>query len=79
MIDCPACGGGSTVVAHSRAADTIERTRQCRDCGHRWLTVEIEKTRLHKVESRSTTGGLTPHDRKTLAAALPVLEKMAGR
>lgn len=44
---CPKCGGPTTVVSNfnTENTDEIVRRRRCKDCGHRWYTIQ-ERERL---------------------------------
>jgi transcriptional regulator NrdR family protein len=49
---CPSCGGeASTTLANSykERADAVRRRRQCKKCGHRFSTYEIETGRLKSI------------------------------
>lgn len=39
---CPVCGGKTAVINSRPAEDEITRRRECRNCGHRFTTVEID-------------------------------------
>lgn len=42
-MDCPVCGG-ETIVADSRSfGEFVRRRRRCRECGHRFSTIEIDQ------------------------------------
>lgn len=43
-MDCPKCAGKQVFIIDSRAkTDHVWRRRECRDCGYRWNTVEVEQ------------------------------------
>lgn len=39
---CPLCGGQTAVVDSRPSEDDITRRRECRACGHRFTTIEID-------------------------------------
>lgn len=53
--ECPMCGG-KTKVTYT-AADTARRNRTCKECGHKYRTVEIleEETELAEYEDYEDT------------------------
>lgn len=43
-MQCPICGHGESGVIRTTAMlATVNRTRQCSTCGHRWRTVEVKQ------------------------------------
>ena len=55
-MTCNRCQSDASMVIETRTeAQYIRRRRECKACGHRWTTVEIEKGRytdLKWVESK---------------------------
>jgi NTP pyrophosphatase (non-canonical NTP hydrolase) len=50
-MDCPVCGGATTVCETRRPeADCVNRVRKCPECGYRFRTVEYEEELLKKEE-----------------------------
>jgi len=77
MIDCPACGGPSRVLATRREADSLRRRRECRTCGKRWTTVEVGLDYLRKIDRQASGVVMRDTDRAELAALIPVLQRIA--
>lgn len=49
-MTCPKCGSWQLRIADSRPADfTVNRKRECLDCGHRFSTVEITLKEYEEV------------------------------
>jgi len=49
---CPACGSHMIIIADSRPSKAIgevgtRRRRACRDCSHRWSTIEVSEAALN--------------------------------
>lgn len=40
-MNCPKCGGRSDVIDGRVTSYGVRRRRECRDCKHRWPTVEL--------------------------------------
>ncbi len=40
-MDCPVCGGRSSVTHTERASKRIVRDRRCKSCGHTFATEEL--------------------------------------
>lgn len=40
-MNCPKCGGRSAVIECRAKSYGFRRRRECRDCKHRWSTIEI--------------------------------------
>lgn len=40
-MNCPKCGGNSDVIDGRATSYGFRRRRECRDCKHRWPTVEL--------------------------------------
>lgn len=41
-MTCPVCGGATLVLDSASDCDSIYRKRKCKDCDHRFYTIEIE-------------------------------------
>lgn len=55
-MSCPNCSSPNVRVLDTRPVDegaSVRRRRACRDCGHKWVTFEIDADQL-------------PPDRRTL-------------
>lgn len=69
-MNCPQCGAVSTVTDSRRdSSGGIRRVRVCRECGHRWKTLELDaeavKTtrEIARIFKRATPHGRTrPHN-----------------
>jgi len=77
MIDCPACGGPSRVLATRRDADSQRRRRECVKCGKRWTTVEVGLDYLRRIDRKAGGVVLRDTDRAELAALVPILQRIA--
>lgn len=42
-MTCPVCGGSTQVVDSRSSEDSVQRRRECKECGHRFNTIEIDK------------------------------------
>ena len=51
FLSCPMCAGpGGVRDAPSRKdSNEIRRTRVCKECGYRWVTVEVDEDALLEV------------------------------
>lgn len=70
-MTCPACQEDKTRVADSRlvgAGTSIRRRRVCKNCGHRFSTVE--SVELLRAQVRKRNGSLQPFDREKLLGGL---------
>lgn len=63
---CPACHSERHMVLQTR--DLVRRTRQCKDCGHRFMTTEGLDTANLMVEKRD--GRVVAFSRKRLAESI---------
>lgn len=41
-MDCPVCGGSTSVLSSRTDGETVTRRRECKDCGFRFSTVEFD-------------------------------------
>lgn len=50
-MKCPACHGYRLDPSHAvqRADNSVQRTRECKDCGARFVTVESFERRLPRI------------------------------
>lgn len=51
---CPMCGSVQTYCTNSRLVDdenAVRRRKRCRDCDHRWSTMEVEIRKQSKTET----------------------------
>ncbi len=39
---CPVCGGKTAVIDSRGLEDEVTRRRECRECGHRFTTIEVD-------------------------------------
>ena len=65
---CPTCSAATLRTYDSRPAgdDAVRRRRECRVCGHRFVTLErtedeLESTVVAYVRNLNTTKEMTPH------------------
>ena len=49
-MDCPKCGGATTVCDSRPEVDCVNRIRRCLECGYKFRTVEYEEELLKKEE-----------------------------
>ena len=64
-MDCPVCGGRSSVTHTERASKRIVRDRRCKSCGHTFATEELlyvkEKKRRQPLPTREPATSYRPH------------------
>lgn len=41
-MTCPVCGEGTKITNSRGDIDRVRRRRECRECGHRFTTMELE-------------------------------------
>lgn len=69
-MNCPRCGGVTSVInSRSAPSNTTRRRRQCDACGHRFTTYESTVNQAKLVEqrrsaSRNHRSRLTPEERQ---------------
>lgn len=56
-MDCPACGGRSSVTHTERASKRIVRDRRCKSCGRTFATEELLFVKAKKRRQVVTTQG----------------------
>lgn len=42
-MTCPVCGGDTKIVDSRKKDDHVMRFRKCKDCGHKFPTVEMDE------------------------------------
>lgn len=42
-MNCPECGGQTSVIESRPAKNNIKRRRECRECGYRFTTFEVRR------------------------------------
>ena len=69
-MNCPACQHADSKVLETRTGghDAIRRRRECRECGHRFTTMERIELRLPLVVKKD--GTREPFDREKLRAGI---------
>lgn len=50
-MTCPMCGGKTKIYDSRPDEESVKRKRECLECGHRFLTVEIDVDLLERMES----------------------------
>lgn len=50
-MTCPVCGENTQIINSRGDVDRVRRRRKCRDCGHRFTTIELEAD-LHRRLSK---------------------------
>ena len=50
MMECPLCGGGTTVYDSRPEVDCINRKRRCLSCNYKFCTIEIETDMLKSMQ-----------------------------
>jgi transcriptional repressor NrdR len=64
---CPTCSAAALRTYDSRpVGDAVRRRRECKNCGHRFTTLErtddeLERTVVAYVRNLSATKEMTPH------------------
>jgi transcriptional regulator NrdR family protein len=53
-MDCPLCGGGTTVCDSRPEIDCVNRKRRCLSCDHRFATIELETDMLQSWQNSHT-------------------------
>ena len=48
-MNCNECGGSSKVIDTNKQTDQVKRRRKCKECGHRWTTVEHGEISKRKI------------------------------
>ena len=77
MSACPTCSSPDSKVVDSRSTGPDQqRRRQCEACGARWNTVEVNRVYLAELERAFAMRPLSHPERKALAAALPLIERL---
>ena len=70
-MDCPVCGGRSSVTHTERASKRIVRDRRCKSCGHTFATEELvyvkEKKRRQVVPTREPATTYRPREELRLS------------
>ena len=65
-MDCPACGGRSSVTHTERASKRIVRDRRCKSCGRTFATEELvyvkEKKRRQALPTRQPATTYRPRE-----------------
>jgi transcriptional regulator NrdR family protein len=65
-MDCPACGGRSSVTHTERASKRIVRDRRCKKCGRTFATEELvyvkEKKRRQALPNRQPATTYRPRE-----------------
>jgi transcriptional regulator NrdR family protein len=51
-MPCPQCGGKTRTVDSRTSDSNVRRRRQCKDCGHRFSTRELEDGSLQQLRER---------------------------
>lgn len=46
---CSVCGGKTAVVDSRPQEDEVTRRRECRECGHRFTTIEIDMDLYERI------------------------------
>lgn len=41
-MTCPVCGGRTKITNSRGDVESVRRRRECRECGHRFTTMEME-------------------------------------
>lgn len=54
-MTCPKCAGETVVRDTSDREDSVIRKRQCKECGHRFKTVEVDEDFFKKLTERRKT------------------------
>lgn len=49
-MTCPVCGGNTKITDSRGNVESVRRRRECRECGHRFTTIEIEADLLQNLE-----------------------------
>lgn len=53
-MTCPQCGGETHITNSRKSCDSVRRRRECRECGYRFTTIEIENDLLNKLTEKET-------------------------
>lgn len=53
-MTCPQCGSGTCITNSRKTCDEVRRRRECRECGFRFTTIEIEKDLLKNLTKKET-------------------------
>lgn len=51
-MTCPVCGGQTRITDSRSDGETVRRRRECRECGHRFTTREIDNDMLKKLTKK---------------------------
>ena len=54
-MNCPVCGEKTKVIDSRSDCESVERTRQCVECGYRFKTIEYEEDMLERLVSHDKT------------------------
>jgi transcriptional regulator NrdR family protein len=46
---CPNCYGKTTVLSFQLYQDNTKRYRECRKCGHKFVTIEVDEDMLERL------------------------------
>jgi len=78
MSNCPTCNSPDNKVLDVRVNgdQQTRRRRRCDACGGRWTTIEVNQLYLVELEKAFASRPLTHPERKALAAALPLIERL---
>lgn len=52
-MTCPICGGKTKIYDSRPDDESVKRRRECLECGHRFLTMEIDADLLERMENKS--------------------------
>lgn len=52
-MKCPKCYAYARIVSTEKMTDSVERLKECKNCGYRFYTVEIDKDLYEKVVLRN--------------------------
>lgn len=48
-MNCPSCNGATRVYDTRKSPQRITRRRKCKECGHRFATIELSRTELDNL------------------------------
>ena len=48
-MTCPVCGGATKVIDSRPEVDNVHRRRECKECGYKFSTVEIEEDVIESI------------------------------
>ena len=54
-MTCPVCGENTRIINSRGNVESVRRRRECRECGHRFTTIEMEVDLQRKLEKKEGT------------------------